>query len=230
MPLPARYATEVPEMEEIWAPSGYFQAQTSIWLAQCEAMHDIEGQPSAEDLPQIRAALELSPDDLDYLTKAEGHETNRLLRLVQSRLPVELGNLIHRGNTSSDVLDTSLSLQMLRSLDVIGRDFEALSRVTASLALQYADTLQVARTHGQHAIPQTFGRQILGWHAEIDRCIERVARAQQVIAVGKLSGEVGTNVFISPELEEQALTRLGLQPDPAPTQVISRDRHAEVIA
>src|SRR5213593_814680 len=104
MPLPIRYATEVPEMEEIWSPSGYFQAQTSIWLAQCEAMHEIEGQPSAEDVKQIASALLLSPDDLVFLTKAEGHETNRLLRLVQSRLPVELGNMIHRGNTSSDVL------------------------------------------------------------------------------------------------------------------------------
>ncbi len=230
MPLPARYAAEVPEMEEIWSPSGYFQAQTSIWLAQCEAMHDIEGQPLADDLKQIAAALELGPDDLVYLGKAEGHETNRLLRLVQSRLPLELGNMIHRGNTSSDVLDTSLSLQMLRSLDVIAGDFEELSHVTAALSLQYTNTVQVARTHGQHAIPQTFGRQILGWHAEIDRCIERIARAQQVISVGKLSGEVGTNVFISPDLEERALTRLGLTPDAAPTQVISRDRHAEVIS
>lgn len=230
MPLPARYANEVPEMERIWSPAGYFQAQTRIWLAECEALQELEGHPSPAELEQIRDALRLSPDDLSELTRAEGHETNRLLRLAQSRLPVDLGNLIHRGNTSSDVLDTSLALQILGSLDVVGRDFEDLARIAASLALRHEDTLQAARTHGQHAIPHTFGRQMLGWYAEIERCIERIGRARQVISVGKLSGEVGTNVFISPELEERALARLGLRPDQAPTQVISRDRHAEVVS
>lgn len=230
MPLPERYAAEVPELEEIWSPAGYFQAQTNIWLAQCEALHEIEGNPGSEGLAQIRAALTLSAEDLAELIKAEGHETNRLLRKVQSRLPTELGNLIHRGNTSSDVLDTSLAMQILRSLEVLSQDFEALAQVTASLALEHQDAVQVARTHGQHAIPQTFGRQVLGWHAEIGRCLERLTRARDVIAVGKLSGEVGTNVFISPRLEEAALARLGLSVDPAPTQVISRDRHAEVVS
>jgi adenylosuccinate lyase len=230
MPLPERYSAEVPEIEQIWSPAGYFQAQTGIWLAQCEALHDIEGHPDAAELEQIRTALTLSPEDLVELVKAEGHETNRLLRKVQSRLPNELGNLIHRGNTSSDVLDTSLAMQIVRSLDVLTQDFEAVARVTSSLAVQHQDVLQVARTHGQHAIPQTFGRQVLGWHAEIERCLERIQRAREVIAVGKLSGEVGTNVFISPKLEERALERLGLRVDPAPTQVISRDRHAEVVS
>ncbi|MPZ14602.1 MAG: adenylosuccinate lyase [Chloroflexi bacterium] len=230
MPLPARYSAEVPETEEIWSPSGYFQTQTSIWLAECEALQEINGRPDSDELAQIRDALRLSPVDLVELNRAEGHETNRLLRLVQSRLPVHLGNVIHRGNTSSDVLDTALSLQILRSLDIATRDFEHLARVAASLALQHADTLQIARTHGQHAIPHTFGRQVAGWYAEIERCIERIDRARQVISVGKLSGEVGTNVFISAELEERALARLGLRPDPAPTQIISRDRHAEVVS
>lgn len=230
MPLPERYANEVPELEEVWSPAGYFQAQTSIWLAQCEAMHEIEGQPDADGLDKIRSALTLDRDDLAELVRAEGHETNRLLRKVQSRLPTELGNFIHRGNTSSDVLDTSLALQIIRSIDVLAGDFAELAGVTESLARQHADTPQVARTHGQHAIPQTFGRQVLGWHAEVQRCLERLQRAREVIAVGKLSGEVGTSVFISPQLEERALTRLGLRVDPAPTQVISRDRHAEVVS
>lgn len=230
MPLPERYAAEVPEMEEIWSPAGYFQAQTSIWLAQCEAFHEIGGQPDAAGLEQIRAALALTTDDLAELIRAEGHETNRLLRKVQSRLPTQLGNLIHRGNTSSDVLDTSLALQILRSLGVLDRDFESLAGTTAALALKHQSTPQVARTHGQHAIPQSFGRQVLGWYAEIERCLERLQRARQVISVGKLSGEVGTNVFIAPELEESALGHLGLAVDPAPTQIISRDRHAEVVA
>jgi adenylosuccinate lyase len=230
MPLPIRYADQVPELTALWSPTGYFQAQTRIWLAECEALHELDGAPTAEELGPIRVALQLSEADLVELNRAEGHETNRLIRLVQSRLPARLGNYIHRGNTSSDVLDTSLALQILQSLDLLDQDFQEVAAALRALAVQHAFTLQIARTHGQHGVPQTFGRQALGWYAEVERCRDRIARARQVIAVGKLSGEVGTSVFIRPELEERALALLGLTPDPAPTQVISRDRHAEVVS
>jgi adenylosuccinate lyase len=230
MPLPIRYADQVPELTALWSPTGYFQAQTRIWLAECEAMHELDSAPTSEELEQIRSALHLSDEDLVQLNRAEGHETNRLIRLVQSRLPPRLGNFIHRGNTSSDVLDTSLALQIVQSLQILDREFAAVAAVLRELTQRHASTLQIARTHGQHAVPQTFGRQVLGWYAEVERSRDRIERARQVIAVGKLSGEVGTSVFIRPELEERALARLGLQTDPAPTQVISRDRHAEVVS
>jgi adenylosuccinate lyase len=230
MPLPVRYADQVPEMTSLWSPEGYFEAQTSIWLAQVEASFELTGVPTAAEVDQVREALRLSPEDVAELSVALGHETNRLLRRVQSRLPDRLGNLLHRGNTSSDVLDTSLSLQIIRSLDLLAADFRDVSDALRSLALQHAATLQIARTHGQHAVPQTFGRQALGWYAEVERCLERIARARSVIAVGKFAGEVGTSVFITPEMEQATLSRLGLVPDPAPTQVISRDRHAEVVS
>jgi adenylosuccinate lyase len=230
MPLPVRYAQQVPDIIRTWEPAGYFQAQCSIWLAQCEAMYELDGEPSAQDLEQIRAALCLTPDEVEVLSAPHGHETNRLLRTVQAKLPTRLGNFIHRGNTSSDVLDTALALQIIHSLDVLRADFHRVADRLQGLSLQYALTPQIARTHGQHATPHTFGRQVLGWYAEVLRCIERIERARSVIAVGKLSGEVGTNVFIRPELEERALAHLGLAVDPAPTQVISRDRHAEVVS
>lgn len=230
MPLPARYANQTPEIRDTWEPAGYFRAQLRIWLAQCQAMHELEGEPSAAELDQLRAALQLAPDEIEALTQAKGHETNRLIRTVQAKLPPRLGNFIHRGNTSSDVLDTSLALQIIASLDVIEQDFQAVAAALRDLSLRHRETLQIARTHGQHATPQSFGRQTLGWYAEVQRCLERIARARGVIAVGKLSGEVGTSVFIRPELEERALALLGLAVDPAPTQVISRDRHAEVIS
>lgn len=229
MPLPARYANETPEIRDIWEPAGYFQAQLSIWTAQAEAMHDLDGDPDAAGLEQIRAALRLTEEEVADLSQARGHETNRLLRTVQARLPAKLGNLVHRGNTSSDVLDTSLALQILRSLDILRTDFEKVADRLRALSLTYIDLPQIGRTHGQHAVPQTFGRQVLGWYAEVERCLERIDRAKQVIAVGKFSGEVGTSVFIRPELEERTLARLGLRVDPAATQVVSRDRHAEVV-
>ena len=230
MPLPERYAGQVPELTAIWAPAGYFEAQTRIWLAQCEAAADLTGAPTDAELEQIRAALRLSEADVRELSVAQGHETNKLLRLVQGRLPAELGNLLHRGNTSSDVLDTSLALQLLRSLDVLTDDFRRVAEVLRALALRHRATVQLARTHGQHAVPQTFGRQVVGWYAEVDRCLERLERAKAVIAFGKFAGEVGTSVFITPEMEAATLSRLGLRPDPAPTQVVSRDRHAEVLS
>lgn len=229
MPLPERYAEQVPDMERVWEPEGCFRAQARIWWAQSEARHESEGIPSTEQLELIRSALQLSPEDIEDLNRAEGHETNKLLRKVQSRLPSEIGNLIHRGNTSSDVLDTSLALQIIESLDIIREDFGNLGESLLSLANKHRETLQIGRTHTQHAIPQTFGRQVLGWYAEVKRGLDRIKKSKEVIAYGKCSGEVGTNVFIAPELEERALAKLGLKPDPAPTQVISRDRHAEVV-
>jgi len=228
MPLPQRYAAQVPDLVALWAPAGYFAAQTRIWAAQCRAAHELTGAPTAAELGRIEAALTLAPTDVQALTAASGHETNKLLRLVQSRLGPE-GNYVHRGNTSSDVLDTSLALQMLGSLDVVAVDLAKVAATLRALALQHRLTLQVARSHGIHAIPHTFGRKVAGWLAEALRGQERLERCRQVIGVGKLAGEVGTHVFIQPALEERALALLGLRPDPAPTQVIPRDRHAEVV-
>jgi len=229
MPLPERYAGQVPRMERIWQPEGYFRAQTRIWQAQCEARSELYGAPTTEQLDKIKTALHLTPSDIEKLNVAKGHETNTLLRMVQGRIDdPKAANFIHLGDTSSDVLDTSLALQIIESLDIEKEDFEALSESLRNLAIQHKDTIQIGRSHGQHGLPITFGRQVLGWYAEVKRGINRINRSKEVIAFGKASGEMGTNVGIEPELEEASLSKLGLVPDEAPTQVISRDRHAEV--
>ncbi len=230
MPLPARYQKAVPDIVEVWEPAGYFKAQMGIWAAVCEASSELNGKPTAEELTQIKEALTLTPQEIVELSAPTGHETNKLLRKIQGKLSDETGNYIHRGNTSSDVLDTSIALQSVESLQLIEHEFVELRKSLYVLAVKHRDTLQIARTHGQHAIPQTFGRQVLGWSEGITRSIERTKRAQDVIAYGKLSGEVGTNVFISPELEELALKKLGLKSELAPTQVIGRDRHLEMLS
>lgn len=230
MPLPERYSNEVVDIEKIWKPEGYFSYQIKIWLAQTEARNELYGKPNVKELEKIRKALKLTPQEVKSLVKAQGHETNQLLRKIQSKLSSELGNYIHKGNTSSDLLDTSLSLQIIDSLKIIRQDFVLLSESLKDIAIKHKNTLQIGRTHGQHAVPQTFGRQVLGWYAEVVRGIERTDRALKVIAYGKCSGEIGTSVFITPEIEELALSKLGLKPDPAPTQIISRDRHAEIVS
>jgi adenylosuccinate lyase len=229
MPMPERYRAAVEDIARFWTASGYFDAQTRIWQAECEAMSELGGRPYVAELERIRAALVLSPDDLTYLNTASGHETNRLLRLIQSRLGAE-GNYLHRGNTSSDVLDTSLALQMIGSFDVLLADFRKLADVLQALSLSHAETLQIARSHGIHAVPHTFGRFALNWYAEVLDSLDRLQRGRAAISYGKLSGEVGTNIFIEPELEDRALALLGLKVDPASSQVITRTRHAEAIA
>lgn len=230
MPLPARYQKAVPDIVEVWEPAGYFRAQMDIWEAVCEASSKLNGHPSPQELTLIKKALTLTPDEVSELSTPDGHETNKLLRKVQSKLPDAVGNYIHRGNTSSDVLDTSIAIQAIESLKLVETAFSDLRKSLIDMAIKHKNTLQIARTHGQHAIPQTFGRQVLGWAEGVDRCVERTQRAQEVIAYGKLSGEVGTNVFISPELEELALKKLGLNVESAPTQVIGRDRHLEMLS
>lgn len=229
MPAPIRYAEQVPDIVKIWEPEGYFITQTKIWEAGCVARHELYGNPTTKQLKLIKFALKLTPKDIVFLKEAKGHETNRLLRRIQSRLSPEIGNFIHLGNTSNDVLDTSLSLQIIESLNIIEKDFNQLEKSLKKLAIKYKETLQIGRTHGQHAIPQTFGRQVIGWYAEVKRGVERIDHAKKVIAFGKLSGEIGTHVHIEPKLEKLTLIKLGLKPDEAPTQIISRDRHIEVV-
>lgn len=230
MPLPKRYEKEIPEMTQIWSAPGTFRAQTGVWGAQIETRSEMYGVPPAEDVPIILEALVLSDEDIEFLITAEGHETNRLLRRVQSRLTPEQGNHVHKGDTSNDILDTSLALQARESIGLLVDDFQKLGETTGNLAIKHREDTEIGRTHTQHGMPQTFGRQLVGWYAELQRGIERLHRAKEVISYGKLSGEVGTSVFIDPELEERTLAKLGLKPDEAPTQVISRDRHAELIA
>ena len=230
MALPKRYQGQVPDITNVWESEGYFKFQMKIWLAQSKARNKLYQKPTAKQLKEIEEAFKLTPEDIAELSIAKGHETNKLLRKIQSRLSPEAGNFIHLGNTSSDVLDTSLSLQIIESLDILKKDFTEVSESLKKLATMHKNTLQIGRSHGQHAIPQTFGRQVVSWYAEVKRAIERIDLAKKTISVGKLSGEIGTHVFIDPELEEKTLSELGLKPDEAPTQIISRDRHAQVIA
>lgn len=214
----------------MWEPAGIFTTQGEVWLGNVQARNQLYGDPTQEEVNTIAKALVLTPDDVVYLNKDEGHETNKYLRHIQRRLSPRLGNFLHKGFTSSDLLDTATALGIIRSIRIVTCDVASLANPVLDLAIRHKDTWQLARSHGQDAIIHTFGRQVVGWYAQLLRDLDRLNMAGEIIGYGKISGEVGTNVFIPPELEELTLANLGLKVDPAPTQVISRDRHSTVLS
>jgi adenylosuccinate lyase len=151
------------------------------------------------------------------------------LRSVTERLGPE-GRWLHYGLTSSDVLDTATAVVLRDATAVVEGELERLAEVVRRLALQYRSTPMVGRSHGIHAEPITFGFKVAGWYAELQRDRERLARAREGIGVGKVSGAVGTHANVSDAVERHVCEGLGLEPDPAATQVVSRDRHAELLA
>src|SRR5437773_5462447 len=133
---------------------------------------------------------------------------------------------LHFGMTSSDVIDTAQALQMREACDLVLADLRALAAAIHGRALEHRRTPMIGRTHGVHAEPMTFGLKLAVWYAEIGRDVERVRRARHTIAVGKLSGAVGTYAHLPPTIERDVCRRLGLTPVPVASQVIQRDRHA----
>jgi adenylosuccinate lyase len=156
------------------------------------------------------------------------HDVIAFLRSVTERLGPE-GRWLHYGLTSSDVLDTATAVILRDATRVVERELERLTEVVQRLAVQYRDTPMAGRSHGIHAEPITFGFKVAGWLAELGRDADRVARAREGIGVGSISGAVGTHANVSAEVERHVLDGLGLAADPAPTQVVSRDRHAELL-
>jgi adenylosuccinate lyase len=194
-----------------------------VEVAACEEMDG----PSSSDLDAIRAAT-FTVEEIAERERVTDHDTAAFVDvLAASAGPA--GRWIHYGLTSSDVLDTGLALQLRRVGDLILPDSRRLVEVFASAAREHAHTLCVGRTHGIHAEPTTFGIKLAGFAFEAARNAERLARAFEQAAVGAISGAVGTYSATSPEFEERVLTRLGLPREPVSTQVVPRDRHAELL-
>lgn len=231
MPIHERYKPVIPKMVAIWEGDGPFRIQGNLWVVQSTARNMLYGEPSLEQIDQIRQAVVLSPEELQLVSDPNQHETSTFLRLVRGRdyLPPETGRYVHLENTSHDILDTAFALQILESLGILDNDIEGLEEVLLALALQYRNTLQVGRTHGQHAVPQTFGRQMLSHYSSVKSMHGRVEDSRVNISFGKFSGEVGTNTGVEPEVEELALSLVGLKPEPAPDQLIPRWRHSVVL-
>jgi len=216
------------ELGELWSDHARFEAMRKVEVAACEEMPaEMLDGPTPEELSAIRAAT-FTVEAVNERELVTDHDTAAFVDvLAASAGPA--GRWIHYGLTSSDVVDTGLALQIKAAAELILPDSRALVSELASKAREHVHTLTVGRTHGIHAEPTTFGIKLAGFAFEAQRNLERLERAFTHAAVGGLSGAVGTYSATSPEFEARVLARLKLYAESVSTQVIPRDRHAELV-
>src|SRR5437667_1656113 len=216
-------------MAAIWSEEGKLARWLDVELAALEGWAEVGIVPT-EAVAEIAAKAEPpAPERVAELEAQTHHDVAAFVDAVAAELGPN-GRWFHYGLTSSDVVDTALALQIRDAgaliLDALERAFAAV----VTRAEEHRETLQIGRTHGVHAEPTTFGLKLAGWAFELDRDRLRLARAFEGMRVGKLSGAVGTYSAADPEVERAACEQLGLEPDPVSTQVVSRDRHAALLA
>jgi adenylosuccinate lyase len=217
-------------MAVLWSAETKFATWLEIELLAAEAQAALGLIPPEAARRLRERARVTSVARIEELEERETrHDVVAFLRVVGETVGADAGYL-HRGLGSSDVVDTALSVLMVRAADVIAGALCRLHRALAALAVAHRRTLMAGRTHGVHAEPITFGLKAALWYAEVGRGLDRVRRARQVIAVGKISGEVGTFAHTPPEVEAYVCARLGLEPAPISSQIIQRDRHAEYLS
>jgi len=216
-------------MARIWSDEGKLAAWLEVELAATAAWSELGVVPADAAAALAERATAPTPERVAELEATLHHDTAAFVDAVAERLGEE-GRWFHYGLTSSDVVDTALSLQIRQAGALILEGVDRAFAVVAARAEEQRETLQMGRTHGVHAEPTTFGLKLAGWAFELVRGRERLARALEGMRVGKLSGAVGTYAATDPELERIACERLGLEPAPTSTQILQRDRHAELLA
>ena len=216
-----------PEMARVWSDEHKYESWLRVEIAACEAWAEQAAIPK-DAVDKIRRAR-FDVERIARYEAEEHHDFNSFLRSVADSLGEE-SRFVHLGLTSYDAEDTALSLRLVEASEILERDIAALLEVLERRAVEFKETLCMGRSHGVHAEPMTFGLKLAGWVAELRRDTARLAEAKADIAVGKLSGPVGTHASVPPAVEEAVCAQLGLGVDPISTQVISRDRHARFVA
>ena len=212
-----------PRMRQLWSDDRRFRLWLQIEVLACEAWAEL-GRVPVDALPRIRRAT-VDPERVKEVEAAVGHDLVAFLTVAGESIGADARHL-HLGLTSSDVVDTAFALQLKEAGELLLEDLGRLREVAVGLAVEHRRTLMAGRTHGMHAEPTTFGFKVAGWVAELDRDAERLETATAGVAVGKLSGAVGTHATIDARVETSVMSGLGLGVDPVSTQVVSRDRHA----
>lgn len=217
----------LPEMGRLWSEEAKFQSWLDVEIAACQANAEL-GRVPVEAMAQIRERARFEVPRILEIEAEVRHDVIAFLTNVNEHVG-DAGRYIHVGMTSSDVLDTGLALQMRASVQELRRELDGLNEALRTLARQHKHTVMIGRSHAIHGEPITFGFKVAGWLAESERNRERLARLETAVSVGQISGAMGTYANTDPEVEAIACRILGLVPDTASTQVISRDRHADYV-
>jgi adenylosuccinate lyase len=213
----------------LWSPAERYKVWLDVELAACDAMEEASLVPSGTARSIREKKLALDPDRIDAIERTVKHDVIAFLTHVEE-LAGEPARWLHRGMTSSDVLDTSLALLLVRASDLLLTRLDPLIAALAHRAAEHRHTPMIGRSHGIHAEPITFGLALAGHLAEMKRGRARLRTARAEIAVGKIAGAVGTYAHLSPQIEARALGALGLSPETVSTQIVARDRHAAFFA
>jgi adenylosuccinate lyase len=213
-----------PAIQAVWSDRHRFELWLRIEILACEAWADLGRVPAAA-LPKIRQAT-FDEGRIAELEARVGHDVIAFLTDVNQSIGQPEARYVHLGMTSQDLNDTAMAVQLVESSRIIAGDLSGVREAAAELAVAHRRTLMAGRTHGVVAEPITFGFKVAGWVAELDRARERLDRATKDVAVGRVSGAVGTHATIDPRVEEHVCKELGLRPDTVSTQVIARDVHA----
>lgn len=221
----SRYAR--PVMQELWSDQNRYNRWLDIERYVVEAWETLGKVPAGVSARLANASV--NPDRVDEYEKTFHHDMIAFINAAGESVDPEDAKYIHFGLTSTDVVDTALASLIRDALDTIQGGLDRLSNAVRSLALAHKDTPVMGRTHGIHAEPTSFGLKLALWWLELGRDGERIARARESISVIKISGAVGNYANIPPVIEEQVAKKMGMQPSPLSTQVLQRDRHAEVI-
>jgi adenylosuccinate lyase len=216
-------------MSRIWSEEGKLARWFDVELAALDAWAELGAVPS-DDVAAIRSgAVVPSAERVAEIERTTDHDMAAFVDAIAEQLGPE-GRWVHYGLTSSDVLDTALALQIRDAGELVLRGIDRALAAVVKLAEEHRRTICIGRSHGIHAEPTTFGWKLAGWAFELDRARERMQHGLESCRVGQFSGTVGTYAAIDPELERIACEHLGLEPDPVSTQVIARDRHAELLS
>jgi len=215
-----------PEMSKVWSEENKYNKWLQVEIAACEAWSELGTVPK-EALPEIKKA-KVNIDRLNEIMVETHHDVTAFLKAVGETIGPE-GRYIHYGLTSSDIVDTGLSLQLVAASDILIKGVNELIKVIEAQAKKHKKTIMVGRTHGVHAEPITFGLKMALWVAEMRRNIERLKQAKDIVSVGKISGAVGTYATVPPKVEELVCRNLGISAEPVSNQVVQRDRHAQFV-
>ena len=215
-----------PGMREIWSEQRKLEIWLQIELLASQAL-SAQGLVPKKDFAQIKARAAFSLDRCKELERTVNHDVIAFTTNVAENIGAPASRWLHFGLTSSDIIDTGFAVQMMQSADILIADVQALRKAVAAKARMHQFTPMIGRSHGIHAEPTTFGLKLALMHDEFGRALQRLEAARRTVAVGKMSGAVGTSAHLSPRIEAWVCKQLGLRPAPIATQVVQRDLHAE---